>query len=59
MKNEDSRRFIRLYKGRNYVLKFQDILHWSKHLKRQRKHIFQHKIYTEALMRTEGGPQKL
>jgi hypothetical protein len=34
MKNEDSRGLRRLYKGRNYVPKFQDILNISKHLKK-------------------------
>jgi len=36
MKNDDSRGLRRVYKGRNHVPKFQDILHISKHLKRQR-----------------------
>jgi len=31
--NEDSRGIIRNYKGRNYVLKSQDILYGRKHLK--------------------------
>ncbi|AET02845.1 hypothetical protein MtrunA17_Chr8g0361871 [Medicago truncatula] len=40
MKNEDSRGLRRLHKARNYVPKFKDILHRSKHLKRQKKHVF-------------------
>jgi len=36
MKNEDSRGLRRLYKGRNYVPKFQGNFHRSKHLKRRR-----------------------
>jgi len=35
--NEDSRDLGILYKWRNYVLKFQDILHRSKHLKMREK----------------------
>jgi len=38
MENEDSKGFIRLYRGMNYVPKFQDILHWSKHRKRRKKY---------------------
>jgi len=37
MKNEDSRGIRRLYRGRNFVPKFQYILLWRKHLKRRRK----------------------
>jgi len=37
MNNEDSRGLIRLYRGRNYVPKFQDVLHWRKHLNRRIK----------------------
>jgi len=37
MKNEDSRGLIRLYKGKNYVPKFQNILQQRKHLNRRRK----------------------
>jgi len=40
MKNEDSRGLRRLYKWRNFVLKFQDNLHRSKHLRRWTKQAF-------------------
>jgi len=43
MKNEDSRGFRKLYRGRNFVLRFQGILHWKKHLNRRRKHAKQHR----------------
>ena len=36
MKNEDSRGLKKNYKRKNFVPKFQDILHISKHLKRRR-----------------------
>ena len=47
-KNEGSRGLKRLYKGRNSVPKFQDILHWRNHLNRQRKQAFQHRKHNEA-----------
>jgi len=36
MKNKDSIGFKTLYKGRNFVPKFKDILHRSKHIKGRR-----------------------
>lgn len=55
MKNEDSRGLIRLYKGRNYVPKFQDTLHRSKHLRRQRTKHFQHRTYSQAPRHIRGS----
>jgi len=46
MKIQDSRGLRRHYRGRNYVLKFQDILLWRKHQNGRRKQAFQHWIYT-------------
>jgi len=39
MKNEDSRGLVRLYKGRNYVLKFQDNLTMKKTPQRENKKV--------------------
>jgi len=50
-KIEDSRGLRRRYKGKNSILKFQDILHWRKHQNGRRKQAFQHWIYTEAPVR--------
>jgi len=52
MKNEDSRGLRRLYKGMNYVPKFQDILHRSKHLKRRRNMHFQYRTTHTCVQRT-------
>jgi len=59
MKNEDSRGLGRLYKGRNFVLKFQDILHRSGHLKTQRNMCFQHLTTLTCAQRTEEGARHL
>jgi len=55
MKNEDSRGLKKLYRGRNYVPKFQNILRWSKHLKRRRNKHFQHQTHSQAPRHTKGG----
>jgi len=47
MKKEDLRGLIRRYRGRNYVVKFQDILHGSKR--------FQHRTALTCAHRTEWG----
>jgi hypothetical protein len=55
MKNEYSRGLRRLYKGGNFVSKFQDILHRSKHIKRRRNKHFQHRMHSQAPRCTEEG----
>jgi len=55
MKNDDSRGLIRLYEGRNFLPKFQDILRRSKHSKRQRNIRFQHCRHSHAPKRTDRG----
>jgi len=59
MKNEDSRGLKICYRGRNYVPKFQDILHRSKHTKRQRNKRFQHRMSLSCTQRTEWRARHL
>jgi len=45
----------RLYKGMNFVPKFQDNLHKSKHKKKAKKHAFQHPEHTQKRPNTWNG----
>ncbi|RHN41053.1 hypothetical protein MtrunA17_Chr8g0361881 [Medicago truncatula] len=59
MKNEDSRVLRRHYKGRNFVPKFQDILHIRKHPKRQRNMHFSTQNKLTCAWCTKWGSRRL
>ncbi|AES97699.1 transmembrane protein, putative [Medicago truncatula] len=59
MKNEDSRGFRRRYIWRNYVPKFEHILHISKHLKRRRNIHFQHQRHSHAPKHSKWSDSKM
>jgi len=59
MNNEDSRGIKRLHKEMNYVPNFQDILHRSKHLKRQREQTFQHNTHSQAPRVGRKDPRRM